>query len=109
MEGKSVLNSIAIFCLALSIVIGSWFISQGLRAVNNTSLPTQNHLLTQQQIASYLGLSEKEVEELMSSPGHSIDGEIPHFHIGNKNYFDKKTVTLWLQKTGLGIIPSPSP
>jgi excisionase family DNA binding protein len=104
-EGKSILNSIAIFCLALSIVIGSWFISQGLRAEKTSALPTQEHLLTQQQIASYLGLSEQEVGKLISSPGHSIDGEIPHYQLGNKNYFDKKAVTQWFQSEQVAVLP----
>lgn len=105
MEGKSVLNSIAIFCLALSIVIGSWLISRGLSSEKSPVSSKQEHLLTQQQIASYLGLSEKDIGYFMSRPGYSIDGEIPHIRIGNKNYFDKEAVTKWIQQDSVFEVP----
>jgi hypothetical protein len=66
-------------------------------------VPTQEHLMTQQQVASYLGLSEKEVGKLLSTPGYSIEDELPHLQIGNKKYFNKTAVTQWIQKQQVGV------
>ncbi|NRD76605.1 helix-turn-helix domain-containing protein [Bacillus sp. BRMEA1] len=101
---KNNLTALSIFCLALSIVIGSWLISNRINV--NQQSPSQSILLTQSELASYLGLSIEEVTKL--GPTKEEDGSytsvLPYLKIGNKVYFSKSAVDKWLTNNeGYGI------
>ncbi|HJV16812.1 MAG TPA: helix-turn-helix domain-containing protein [Bacillales bacterium] len=92
---KNYLTALSIFCLALSIVIGSWLISNRIN-VNQPS--SQSVLLTQSELASYLGLSIEEVNKLGPTKEEegSFTSVLPYLKIGNKVYFSKVAVDKWL-------------
>ena len=96
MKMKYNLISLSVLCLAISIVIGSWFISKGLS--NENKVKTESHLLNQNQIANYLGINKEQVSKLMSKKGREIENGIPYIKVGNDIYFDKKAVSQWIQK-----------
>lgn len=68
---KNNLVALSIFCLAVSIVVGSWLISCSpsnkkdfkiaITSQNKIAQTTQNHLLTQSDLAEYLGSRIEEV------------------------------------------------
>lgn len=88
---KNNLTALSIFCLAVSIVIGSWMLSR-------QSSP-QPVLLTHSELASYLGVSLLEAEQLGPAdegPG-SLTSVLPYLRIGNNVYFPKAAVDKWLE------------
>lgn len=93
---KNNLIALSIFCLALSIVIGSWLISNRINV--NQQPSSQSVLLTESELASYLGLSNEEVKKL--GPTKEEDGAystvLPYLKIGNKVYFSKTAIDKWL-------------
>ena len=94
---------ISIFCLAISIVLGSWLILRGL-SEQGTEFQTNRCLVSEQEIADYIGLSTSEVEKLMSVKGREISNGIPYLKIDNKIYFNKKAVNEWVENIkGLSI------
>jgi excisionase family DNA binding protein len=98
--------ALSIFCLAISILIGSWFISKGLSSQqqsSNVTISTSHKLLTLQQVSSYLGISQKDVLKLISTKSHEIDTDIPHIKIGKTYYFNENAVNNWVQKSELEI------
>jgi excisionase family DNA binding protein len=100
--------ALSIFCLAISIVIGSWFISKGLSSQQQSStaaISTSQKLLTLQQVSSYLGVSQKDVLSLISTQVNEVDPEIPHFKFGKTYYFNENAVKSFVEKHGLA--PSP--
>jgi excisionase family DNA binding protein len=103
---KNYAIALSIFCLAISIVIGSLFISKGLSSQHkssNVTISTSHKLLTLQQVSSYLGISQNEVLKFITTKDHEIDNEIPHIKIGNKYYFNKQAVNNWFQKANIEI------
>ena len=87
--------ALSIFCLAISIVLGSWFISKGIspNKQNNsvqTKQLTYNRLLTVNQLASYLGISVSEARKLGPIP-NGEPGEyssiLPNIQIEKKILF----------------------
>jgi subtilase family serine protease len=98
---KNYVVALSIFCLALSIVIGSWFISNSLRDSIKGSQPTNSYahqLLTQTEVAKYLGISIKKVQELTEYfKGDGVYTNIlPHVKIDNINYYPKTAIDKWL-------------
>lgn len=93
---KNNLIALSIFCLALSIGIGSWLISNRINV--NQQPSSQSVLLTESELASYLGLSNEEVKKL--GPTKEEDGAyskvLPYLQIGNKVYFSKTAIDKWL-------------
>jgi hypothetical protein len=106
---KNYIIALSIFCLAISIVIGSWFISKGLSSQqqrlqhSNITISTSNKLLTLQQVSSYLGISQKDVLFFITTKDHEIDNEIPHIKIGNTYYFSKQAVNDYFRKVNMEI------
>jgi hypothetical protein len=105
---KNNLVSLSIFCLAVSIVISGWLITQGFKNVeekNQTQQQTkeiaQNQLLTSLELADYLGLSIEEIQKLGPIPAGEgqLRSELPYMKIGNKYYFSKVAIDKWLLKT----------
>jgi hypothetical protein len=97
---KNNLVALSIFCLAVSIIIGSWLISNGLsnKKELKTTQTTQNQLLTQSELAEYLGLSIEEVRKLGPVQyGHDIQSMLPYIKIGDTIYFSKEAVDKWLR------------
>ncbi|MEH7097990.1 helix-turn-helix domain-containing protein [Neobacillus vireti] len=100
---KHNLNALSIFCLAISIVIGSYLISNSL-SKNSLSVPTQtssqstNKLFTEPELASYLGLSLDEVKKLgpISDSQGGIEGVLPYLIVGGKVYYSKAAIDKWL-------------
>ena len=108
---KNNLNALSIICLAISIVIGSWLISNSL-SKNRLSVRTQpesqstNKLFTESELATYLGLSLDEVKKLgpISNPQGGFEGVLPYLVIGNKVYYSKAAVDKWLiNNQGYGV------
>lgn len=93
---KNNLIALSIICLALSIVIGSWLISDKINI--NKQPSSQSVLLTESELASYLGLTIEEVKKLgptMEESG-TYTSALPYLKIGNKVYFSKTAVDNWL-------------
>lgn len=98
---KNNLVALSIFCLAVCFVIGSWLIANGLKnEVKITNQQTQQQLLTQPELADYLGLSVEEIQKL--GPVFAGEGvttsEIPYIKIRNKFYYSKIAIDKWLQR-----------
>ncbi|TYS13504.1 hypothetical protein FZC78_21305 [Rossellomorea vietnamensis] len=98
---KNDLISLSIFSLAIAIVIGSWFISNGL---SNSGVHTdaeevqQEQLLTQSELGEYLGLTEEEIKMFISED--ISKSMIPYIKVGNEFYFSVKAIDKWLVETG---------
>ncbi|WP_318614624.1 helix-turn-helix domain-containing protein [Sporosarcina sp. YIM B06819] len=113
---KSNVIALSIFSLALAIVLGSWLIAEGLRenAVSGkeiviTTTPTketiQAQIFTITELASYLGLSEADVEKLgPASVGDGITTSIlPYLRIDDTVYYPKEAVDRWLREMEIDI------
>lgn len=106
------LTALSIFCLAVSIVIGSWLISNSLKVSRQAvKIQTSSHLrttlLTESELASYLGLSLYEVKELgpVSVSTGDTQSVLPYLKIGDKVYFPKVGVDKWLSNNVGSILP----
>ncbi|MED2971767.1 MULTISPECIES: helix-turn-helix domain-containing protein [unclassified Fictibacillus] len=94
----------SIICLAIGITAGSWFISDALspKAIHTTTGETaQKQLLTQSELAEYLGLTAEEVKKLgpQLDSGDDLESELPFIKVGSTVYFPKKAVDKWLRET----------
>jgi hypothetical protein len=111
---KNNLLALSIFCLGVFFVVGCWIISNGLN--NKVNAPatqttkslqiTQKQLLTQSDLADYLGLSLKEVLKLGPTPNGpgSFTTEIPYIQIENTIYYSKTAVDKWLLNNEMTIV-----
>ncbi len=99
------LTAVSIFSLAGSIVVGSWLISSTLRA--NAAPPKapgaslgQQQLLTEKELAKYLGISYRQAVQLgpLPVPGQqgSLTSKLPFIKIGQGIYFPRAAVNKWL-------------
>lgn len=109
--------AMSIFSLAVSIVIGSWLISNGLNS-QNFSKPNpssqnadkvvqeeEKKLLTQEELASYLGLSVEESKRLGPVGGTgSKTSVLPFIQIGEKVYYSKDAIDKWLEQDGVASV-----
>lgn len=106
---KNNLVALSIFCLAICFVIGSWFISNGLKNKEEQTMkqPSQHQLLTQPEVAHYLGISIEEVQMLTEVPNgqNSYTSEIPHIKIENAIYYPKKAIDRWMANLELTVVP----
>ncbi len=98
---KNYLTSLSIFCLAIGIVIGSWLISDGLKATRSNPMQSPkvyNKLLSQNELASYLGISVNESKKLGPIPDGTEDTSsiLPYIKIGKKIYYSKAAIAQWL-------------
>lgn len=106
---KNNLVALSIFCFAVCFVIGSLLISNSLS--NKSTQPikqtVQPQLLTQSEIADYLGISIIEVQKLTEIPDgqNSYISEIPHIKIENTVYYPKKAIDRWLLNVELTVVP----
>jgi predicted DNA-binding transcriptional regulator AlpA len=103
--------ALSIFCLAISIVIGSWILSNGQRnneqlITSQSTLEKTNKLLTEPQLADYLGISDDEVKKLGPTPeGDGVTTSIlPYIQIGNKIYFSKPAIDKWLKDKATTVV-----
>ncbi|MCK6256309.1 helix-turn-helix domain-containing protein [Fictibacillus sp. KIGAM418] len=102
--------ALSIICLAIGITAGSWFISDALsspKAIHTTTGETaQKQLLTQSELAGYLGLTAEEVKKLgpQLDSGDDLESELPFIKVGSTVYFPKKGVDKWLRETQSMII-----
>ncbi|MDX8362155.1 MULTISPECIES: helix-turn-helix domain-containing protein [Bacillaceae] len=102
----------SLFTLAICLVIGSWFISNGLKEGNRiiaeqlsdgieatksyTIDATQGQLLTATQLSEYLGISNEQVTQLFpDSNGKSV---IPYLKIKGELFFPKAAIDKWLHE-----------
>lgn len=105
--------AISICWFAVCFVIGSWLISNGLSnqtlKLSNKSekLPFQHQLLSESEVANYLGISMDEVQKLTKIPDgeNSYRSEIPHIEIENKTYYSKNAIDKWLLNVELTVVP----
>ena len=98
--------AISIVSLGICILVGSWLIADGLRAVNEP-IPTptieqvdfsQTHLMTTKEVANYLGIDQEEMVKLGPIGGEGYSSSIlPYVKIGNKVYYSKFAIDMWLQ------------
>ena len=106
---KNNLISISIFSLAISIVIGSWLVANA----NKNVYPSQTFqeendvkeevkkLLTQEELASYLGLSVEESKKLGPVGGPPTSTSVlPYIKIVDKVYYSKDAIDKWLVEYG---------
>ncbi|MEK5038366.1 helix-turn-helix domain-containing protein [Sporosarcina sp. FSL K6-3457] len=113
---KNNLIALSIFSLAFAVVLGSWLIAEGIREnavsgkelVITTTPPkeiAQAHMFTMTELASYLGLSEADVEKLGPVPtGDGITNSIlPYLRIGDTIYYPKEAVDRWLREMEIDI------
>lgn len=104
---KKNLIAISNMCIGLCFVFGSWLISTELRKNNAQSVqpptPIKNanepQLFTQSELANYLGISEKEMNQLRKIPSlnSSVEVVFPYIKIGDTIYFPKKGIDNWLK------------
>lgn len=106
---KNNLVALSIFCFAVCFVIGSWLISNSLgnnstQQINQTE---EKQLLTQSEVANYLGITTEEVQKLtkISSGPNAYTTEIPHIEIENIVYYPKKAIDEWLQNMIMIVVP----
>lgn len=97
------LTAVAIFCLAVSIVVGSWLISSSLVASaahegQAANLQTKQ-LLTERQLAKYLGISFAQAVQIGPLPdaNGNTQSVLPYIQIGKSIYFPRTAVDEWLQ------------
>jgi len=118
---KNNLVALSIFCFAICFVIGSWLISRGLEngswhifsglqsieLINGTVETVEQPLLTQSDVAGYLGLTIEEVQKLTKIPdgNNSYTTEIPYIEIEGIVYYPKKGIDEWLQNTNIIVVP----
>lgn len=104
---KNNLVALSLFCFAVCFVIGSWLISNSLSDKIHQPKQTEHQLLTQKEVAKYLGLTTKEVQKLTEIPEGqgTYRSEIPHIKIDETNYYPKKAIDNWLLTTELTIVP----
>lgn len=102
---NNILVSLSIFCLGICFVIGCWLISNGLKEKQNPSMKHQ--LLTQAEVADYLGLSIEEVRKITEIPNgeNSYTSEIPHIKIEDKIYYPQNAIDKWMLEMELIVLP----
>ena len=112
MRGETMKNNLvafSIFFLGVCFVIGSYLISNAInRQPKSTKISNAQHqLLTQSELARYLGLSEEEIQQLTEYPTGEggFTSEIPHIKSGNTFYYPKSAIDQWLLKVQLTIVP----
>lgn len=104
---KNNLIALSIFSLAISFVLGSWLISNSLnndlpqeteQLPQETELFVQKQLLSQSEVADYLGINIEEVQKLtkVEEGENTYRHIIPFIEIGDKIYYPKKAVDEWL-------------
>jgi hypothetical protein len=107
---KNNLTAFSIFSLAVSIVIGSWLISNGMipqsvehTQEENTLNENEKKLLTQKELATYLGISIEEVIKLgpVGAGNGYTTSELPYIKIDKKIYFSKDAIDKWLTEGGV--------
>ena len=113
---KNNLIAISVFSLAISIVVGSWLISNGLSAdtlkqANQIELKEKNveddkkKLFTQEELAWYLGLSIEESRRLGPiGEGGTQTSILPFIKIGEKVYYSKEAIDQWLIEDGVASV-----
>jgi hypothetical protein len=108
---KNNLIPLSIFSLAVSIVTGCWLISNSLKEsnkpINSIKQAAQHQLLTQAEVADYLGISKDEVQKLTSIPeGDGIEkSELPYIKIENNYYYPKTGIDKWLLTVETTVVP----
>ncbi len=99
--------AISIVSLGICILIGSWLIADSLKEVNEPApAPTIEHvdfskaqLMTTKEVANYLGIDQEEMYKLGPIGGEGYSSSIlPYVKIGNKVYYSKFAIDMWLQK-----------
>lgn len=107
-RGQRVL-ALAVMFLALSILVGSYWIGRSLErgfAANSNSMfqvsqnikeyingvnISQNDILNQAQAANYLQITEDRLIKVIDA--------IPHVRIGGQNIFSKNALSEWVEKS----------
>lgn len=98
--------ALSIVILGICILMGSWLIADGLRTVNEPIPPTtieqadfsQTQLMTTNDVVDYLGIDQEEMYKLGPVGGEGYSSSIlPYVKIGNKVYYSKLAIDMWLQ------------
>lgn len=95
----------SIFCLAISIAGGSWYIGTALKK-ENTEAEVQEAIQPQMlmkpdEAAAYLGISMEDFQKLGPFDQQNYDeGSIPFIRIGYKVYFTRTALDSWLSSEG---------
>jgi hypothetical protein len=98
----------SVFCLAISIAAGSWFIGTAVKESNKEEQiePEAEHsmLMNPDEAAAYLGISIEEFRKLgpFDQESHD-DSSIPFIKIGTRIYFTKPALDMWLSAGGFKI------
>ncbi|BCB02533.1 DNA-binding protein [Bacillus sp. KH172YL63] len=103
---KEYVMSIAVFSLAIAIVIGSWLIADGMKQeetaakeeVKTEIVLQEKKLLTPGELKEYLGITDEELAIIMPRDGGdgTTSSQIPNIRIGNSYYFPRAAVDSWL-------------
>ena len=97
---KNNLIALSIFVFAICFVLGSWLISNSLNHdfSQETEQSVQKQLLSQAELADYLGITVEEVQKLakVEEGENTYRHIIPFIEIGDKIYYPKKAADEWL-------------
>ncbi|MGL5617360.1 MAG: hypothetical protein ACRDD2_14245 [Sarcina sp.] len=107
MENKKVLP-ISIIILSLSIILGSFIITNSIK--KSTNSPITNNTIEKtvfnlSEVANYMNISEKDVEGIIYSERKILNQTstfsgtmFPYFIINEKKYFYKDEIDNWLKE-----------
>lgn len=112
MENKNiVLNFIQIIIIAGSIIFSSYFVSNAI--VKNKKTENNNDVLTQQELAEYLSISDKELNEIIKEDtlekSSITNGQwdtyqfIPYINFNDENRFLISEIKKWLEYQSVNI------
>jgi len=89
---------ISIIFLGVSIIFNGVYIGTSIKSQNNEAIQIvkERSLFNSEEAANYLGISIKEMNDLILYSS-SYDGKgIPYLSIGLKKYFNKEALDQWI-------------
>ncbi|MBU8878548.1 hypothetical protein BGM26_06035 [Bacillus sp. FJAT-29790] len=104
-------TAISVIFLSLSVLISSVIISNSLKNTTNddsqiliekaTKEVMENPLLTKEEMAEYLGISEIEFDEIDRNQIHTVGRGIPYIESDSNKYYTIIGLSEWLADTDL--------
>lgn len=106
---------ISIFALALCILFGSFFIGKSIENAAMAEIPAtlqvEKALLTQEECAAYLNITESEMKALIAEQIYQksqVSSNIPYqylsfIEINGKKMFSKTTLDMWINFSIYGL------
>ncbi len=89
---------ISIIFLGISIIFSGVYIGTSIKSQNNKvmQVETDKTLIDSEEAANYLGISIKEMDDLILYSSKLFGKGIPYFSIGVKKYFNKESLDQWI-------------